>query len=614
MNRWIRYFIRHFLYWMVQFWFFRLIFLLWMGPDNPALTTPHVFYAMISGWRLDVSAIAYLSLLPVIVLLFYSIKPFAKISGILNGYYLMLIPVTTIIQAGNIAIFNYWGVLLNNRAISYLTNPVEILASLNGVQTFIMSLALIAGFTGIFFFYKRFLKPAILQLPQQKRHTISVIGALIILTVIGLRGGVQQIPINESTAYYSKENRLNQIATNSLWHLANNIHQSSLTESNPYHFVDDAIATSVVDSLFFRAVSKNRTQLFKSTNQPNVVILLLESYTADIIGPLGGVDSVTPFFNSLSNQGLLFSNVYSSGFRTDQALVSVISGFPAQPNKSIIRFPDKTQQLPALSRTLKNDGYKTSFYYGGELGFANMNSYLTSAGFDYITGKDKYPSNAMNSKWGAHDGVVLQNQALELDTMQQPFFSVLLTLSTHEPFEVPVTTPFNGSSESEQFKKAAWYTDASLREYFNKVSKSSWFQNTIFVLVADHGHRLPLLRAYENPLIRHIPLLIYSPLLLDSLIGRKLPQTATQNDLAATLLGQLGLDSKEYKWSNDLLGTPRNNFAYLSLDESIEWVTPGDTLFLNVSNFPNGRNSGYSDREFTARAYLQLLYQQFLGL
>ncbi|HEX5003533.1 MAG TPA: LTA synthase family protein, partial [Bacteroidia bacterium] len=563
---------------------------------------------------LDVSAIAYLTLFPAIALLFYSIKPFTQISKVLNGYYLILIPVTTIIQAGNIAIFNYWGVLLNNRAISYLTNPVEILASLNGLQTLIMTMALIAGFTGIFIFYKKYLKPAVYQLSQQKKHNLVVITILVLITGIGLRGGLQQIPINESTAYYSKENRLNQIATNSLWHLANNIHQSSLTESNPYRFVDEALANNVVDSLFLRNVLKNRTQLFKSINHPNVVILLLESYTADIIGPLGGVDSVTPFFNSLCSQGLLFSNVYSSGFRTDQALVSVISGFPAQPNKSIIRFPDKTQRLPALSRSFKNAGYKTSFYYGGELGFANMNSYLTAAGFDYITGKDKYPSDAMNSKWGAHDGIVLQQQALELDTTNQPFFSFLLTLSTHEPFEVPVTTPFNGTSESEQFKKAAWYTDASLREYFNKVSKSSWFSNTIFVLVADHGHRLPLLRSYQNPLIRHIPLLIYSPLLQDSLAGKQMAQTATQNDLAATLLGQLGMDTKDYNWSNDLMVTPRNHFAYLSLDESIEWVTPDDTLLLDISHFSKEKKPESGKPETRARAYLQLLYQQFLGL
>lgn len=193
---------------------------------------------------------------------------------------------------------------------------------------------------------------------------------------------------------------------------------------------------------------------------------MLESWTADIIEPMGGLSGVSPFFSELCKDGLLFTGVYSSGFRTDQAMVSVISGFPAQPNKSIIRFPDKTQKLPALSRTFRDAGYHTSFFYGGELGFANMKSYLLSSGFEHITGKDFFPDNAMNSKWGAHDGIVLQHQLKVLDTVAEPFFSVLLTLSTHEPFEVPVQTPYNGSSEAELFKKAAWYTDACLKTFF----------------------------------------------------------------------------------------------------------------------------------------------------
>jgi phosphoglycerol transferase MdoB-like AlkP superfamily enzyme len=239
-----------------------------------------------------------------------------------------------------------------------------------------------------------------------------------------------------------------------------------------------------------------------------------------------------------------------------------------------------------------------------------MKTYLLSGGFNQLTGKDDFPSDAMNSKWGAHDGVVLSRQTAELDTVSEPFFSVLLTLSTHEPFEVPVTTPFNGAGEPELFKKAAWYTDLSLREYFTSIQSKKWFDNTIFVLVADHGHRLPLDRAYEDPKIRRIPLLIWSPLLADSLKGKTIEATGTQHDIPATLLQQLGIGHTQYYWSNDLLQTPRNNYAYQSLDESMIWITPGDTLVLPLDG------KGQSDQdgnERDARAFLQTLYRQFIS-
>ena len=164
-----------------------------------------------------------------------------------------------------------------------------------------------------------------------------------------------------------------------------------------------------------------------------------------MVEPLIGDKGVTPFFTSLCDSGLLFTNIYATGRRTDQALPSVISGFPAQPDHSIIRYTDKTEHLPCFTHYFKRKGYTLSFYYGGELGFANMNSYLLYSGFENIISKDAFPSSAMNSKWGAHDEFVFEKILTDIRSEKTPFLSMVLTLTSHEPYEIPRKDYIKGS-------------------------------------------------------------------------------------------------------------------------------------------------------------------------
>jgi phosphoglycerol transferase MdoB-like AlkP superfamily enzyme len=218
----------------------------------------------------------------------------------------------------------------------------------------------------------------------------------------------------------------------------------------------------------------------------------------------------------------------------------------------------------------------------------------------------------MNSKWGAHDEAVLNLQLSDLRTAKQPFFSTLLTLSTHEPFEVPVQTPFNDPSEPELFKKSAWYTDYCLGKYFAQAKNEPWYANTIFILVADHGHRLPLNRSFDDPLIRRIPMLILGNPLKQELIGTKVDAIGNQNDLPATLLSALNYSHNEFPWSRNLMVKSQNPFAYLSLDYAISWVHQKGNTIVRLDS-KEVSVSADSVEYKTAKAYLQQLYKSFLS-
>ena len=313
-----------------------------------------------------------------------------------------------------------------------------------------------------------------------------------------------------------------------------------------------------------------------------------------------------------TKEGLLFTSVYSSGFRTDQALVSALSGFPAQPNKSIIRFPAKAIQLPSIASSLKPLGYNSTFYYGGEIGFANMNTYLVNSGYDQTISIDDFGSDKMNSKWGAHDEYVLDKLLQDLRNQPSPFFVTLLTLSTHEPFEVPVATPFDqGKNESEKFRKSAWYTDQCLDVFFREARKQPWYQQTVFVLMADHGHRLPLNRDYFDPLSRRIPLLITGGALKKEFRGRQVDVLANQHDLPSTLLQNMGVKDEAFTWSVNILAQERKNYAYLSQDMAISFLTPSAHCLLPLQ--PGIPALGDNTESFNdSKAFLQRLYGDFI--
>ena len=266
-----------------------------------------------------------------------------------------------------------------------------------------------------------------------------------------------------------------------------------------------------------------------------------------------------------------------------------------------------------LSTQFSKAGYHTAFYYGGELEFANIKAYLLGGSFSNFISINDFEKKDQNSKWGAHDGVVMQKIFSDLNKQPQPFFYTWLTLSSHEPFETPGLVLIKGNDDANKFRNTAAYTDKCLGNYFREASKSKWFSTTLFILVADHGHRLPQENDLNLPKAKHIPLLFAGEVIKDSLRGSVISRIGNQHDIAATLLHQLQLNSTRYEWSKDLLCKSTKDFAYYSNENVLGWVTSNDTTaysFIEKRNSASSKSSPSS--ESNAQAYLQKLYREFL--
>jgi phosphoglycerol transferase MdoB-like AlkP superfamily enzyme len=179
--------------------------------------------------------------------------------------------------------------------------------------------------------------------------------------------------------------------------------QNNLNSKNPSQFVSDSVATSAVAELY-PTIQKQNSENILTTKHPNVVLVILESFTSDVVGSFGGEANVSPYLSKLANEGIAFDSIYASGDRTDKGLVALLSGFPSQAVRSIIHQPDKFEKLPSLAQSMINNGYQPFFIYGGESEFANFKSYLLASGIHQIIDKNNFETNQMNSKWGAHDG------------------------------------------------------------------------------------------------------------------------------------------------------------------------------------------------------------------
>lgn len=606
--------IRLLLFWVLLFAFYRLVFIVFHYSLIPANSRSEVWLSFWYGLRLDIATACFAITIPYILWVFQQFVKKSFLSKAAIVVSIACIVIVSILSIANIKIYGDWGTLLSARALNYLLYPAEVLAFVSIAQlVFLLFIAALFIVGAIFLFRKMAINFSyVIEKPLLKIVQILIIPVFLVL---GYRGGLQLSPINESSVCYSNAQINNQIATNSIWYLAHSIVEAN-DHKNPFVFMDDASAKAIVTNLFSSDSLSGKTIL--KNKQPNIIIIVLESWTADIIKALGGEENVTPHFDELRKEGLLFTQMYGSGFRTEQGLVAVLSGFPAQPNNSIITTPSKVGQLPTLTKDLVTQGYHSSFYYGGEVEFANMKSYLLNSGFEKMVDKNNFEKNQLNSKWGAHDEFVFNKQLNELKNEQQPFFSMLLTLSTHEPFEVNMQTPFNGTEESEKFKKAAYYTDNCLFNYFTEAKKQAWYANTLFVLVADHGHHLPKNRNMDYAESRRITALLTGGALLDELKGTTCDKIVNQHDLPATILAMLQQPHTAYGWSRNVFAPTMKEFAYYSNENVLGWISTKQNIAFPFATYvpeiQAKTDSVLNDSVLTdAKAYLQIMYEHYLN-
>jgi len=584
----------------------RICFLVYNADLTSALSWNDIAQSMLYGLRMDASMTGYILMLSGLILIVSVFTQQKWVRYLLSGFTILMLLALCIAVVADLELYHHWGFRLNTTPLFYMGSEAAGSAGKGVVVKLIVILILL--FAAFLFLYLKYISPHVRALKPTAKKSAIMIFVVTALMVIPIRGGFSVATMNAGQVYFHKTNNFaNHAGINVLWNFL-----SSLQSDVNFLYPEDYFDRNLTETYFQKLYPENDSTVSVLKNKrPNVILIIVEGFTANVIESLGGRKGITPNFNQLSKEGILFTNFYASGDRTDKGLVSILSAFPAQTQRSIIKFPDKTQKLSYLTRKLEVLTYKTSFVYGGDADFANYRSFLTYGGFRNITSDDDFESEYNTSKWGVHDQYLFEQVKKELDTttLDQPFFKTVLTLSSHEPFDVPLKQ-IPGEDDASLFLNSCYYTDKYLGEFIAYCKQQPWWDNTLIIITADHGHRLP---DKIDSRIRekfHIPLLwLGGAIKKDTVVNRY----AGHTDIANTLLAQLDKPSDDFIFSKDIFGNHTKNFAqyvfidgygYLDPEHYIVYDNPGKIYF---------HKEGVKKEEDTyyGRAYLQTLFLDY---
>ncbi len=593
----------------------KALFLLYHFHKSQTLDIPEILKIFLYGLRLDISFAAYIAVLPFLAFFISALFPRVISLKPIRIYSYILIVLVALLMVVDLELYKAWGFRLDATPLQYLDTPQEMAASAGGAPVFLLVFIFILFSAAGIYIYLNWSKKFKIE---DKRNPLYIFFSFfcLVFLIVPIRGGFQHIPINQSDVYFSENVFANHAAINVPWNVMYSISKKNYANKNPYNYLPDSTAQKLVQDLYKTPESIISVPIVK-TAKPNVLFIILESYTGKLVGCLNGEPGVTPNLDKLAKAGILFDSIYASGDRSEKGLVALLSAYPVQTTTSIIKTPRKTEKLPHLNKILEANGYHSSYYYGGELAFANIKSYLLNAGYDKLVSKFDFPATDYNSKWGVHDHLLFNRVLTDLKQETQPFFSTIFTLSSHEPYDIPIPAKFKGSDETTQFKNSMYYTDVALGNFIREAKKQAWWHNTIIVLAADHGHRLPGEETNDQPTKFRIPLILTGGALTkrDTIIST----VGSQTDIVPTLLSAINLppaksDASIYTWGSNLLNKAKKPFAFYVFNDGFGLVTDkGVVTFDNISKKVLQKTPNLPDNQLNlGKAYMQYSFGNFL--
>ena len=526
------------------------------------------FNIILHGLKLDASLAGYLTALPALMLIvsvFMNGKWLATAAKIYFGIVAVLLSAIFTVDMG---LYEYWGFRLDATPLFYFfSSPKDALASVSvwtvigGVLVFLVYATLLY----LLFVYCLLRQP--LKPVRRKAFPAAVLVLLTGLLFIPIRGGFTVSTMNVGKVYFSSDMRLNHAATNPAFSLMESLAKQK-DFSKQYRFMPEAAADSLFVEMIYVAEADSFDSLL-TTARPDILMIIMESFSSHLMTELGGEPDIAPNLDSISREGVLFTNFYANSFRTDRGLVAVLSGYPAQPTTSIMKYPRTTQSLPAIASALAENGYTPQYYYGGDADFTNMRSYLMASGFERIVSDVDFPVSKRLSKWGAHDDEVFKRLANDR-------------------------------------LNAFAFTDSIIGDFIRRFKELPQWQNTLVVLVPDHLGAYPENIDNLTPERYRIPLILTGGAVKSP---RRIDAYGSQQDIAATLLAQLGVEHSDFVFSKDVLDTKAPHFAFFTVPDAMGIADScGTVIYDNVSGkvaFAEGDTAGIRRR---AEAYLQKLY------
>lgn len=552
------------------------LFMLYNGSIEKGFGFADYMQVMIHGASLDAATAGYLTAFPfllVLISIWFRKFPLKKI---LYGYYILAAALISIIFVVDMALYTFWGFKLDASVFLYIDSPKEALASVS-VGFILLRVLAILLLIALNSWVLLKITPSVLT--ATRKRIAGTAGMLLLggVLFIIIRGGVTESTSNIGQVYFSNEPFLNHSAVNPDFSLLSSMGKSQDFASE-FNFFDEEKRAALFDGLYPTTDGDSIIQVL-NTKRPNILIILMEGFGGAFVEPLGGLPDVTPHFNRLSKEGIFFTNCYANSFRTDRGTVCTFSGYLGLPTASVMKIPAKSRTLPAIAEGLSKVGYKTDFLYGGDINFTNMKSYLLSTGYQrLIANTDFSLAEQTSNAWGVNDDITFEYLYNQLRNRKEegPWHTAFLTLSSHEPFEVPY------HRLEDKIPNAFAYTDECLGKFIDRLKQTPAWKDLLVICLPDHGFYYPREGSNAMPRFYHIPLLwlggaVKQPMQVDKIMN--------QTDLAATLLGQLGLEHTAFTFSRNVLGSDyKYPFAFYSFNNGFSFRdSTGVTVFDNNS-------------------------------
>ena len=552
------------------------LFMLYNGSIEKGFGFADYMQVMIHVASLDAATAGYLTAFPfllVLISIWFRKFPLKKI---LYGYYILAAALISIIFVVDMALYTFWGFKLDASVFLYIDSPKEALASVS-VGFILLRVLAILLLIALNSWVLLKITPSVLT--ATRKRIAGTAGMLLLggVLFIIIRGGVTESTSNIGQVYFSNEPFLNHSAVNPDFSLLSSMGKSQDFASE-FNFFDEEKRAALFDGLYPTTDGDSIIQVL-NTKRPNILIILMEGFGGAFVEPLGGLPDVTPHFNRLSKEGVFFTNCYANSFRTDRGTVCTFSGYLGLPTASVMKIPAKSRTLPAIAEGLSKAGYKTDFLYGGDINYTNMKSYLLSTGYQRLTANTDFSlAEQTSNAWGVNDDITFEYLYNQLRNRKEegPWHTAFLTLSSHEPFEVPY------HRLEDKIPNAFAYTDECLGKFVDRLKQTPAWKDLLVICLPDHGFYYPREGSNAMPRFNHIPLLWLGGAVKQTM---QVDKIMNQTDLAATLLGQLGLEHTAFTFSRNVLGSDyKYPFAFYSFNNGFSFRdSTGVTVFDNNS-------------------------------
>ena len=556
------------------------------------------------GLPLDFSIAGYLTIIPAILIVVSVWIFHPLIRHFINGYsFIIILAVWLVIIADN-GTFPYWGFRIDKTIFIYLTSPKEVLASANwwiwffGVIVYILSVLL------TWVIYKKTIgtiKFDDYNYLREKFISCFVLLLLCATLFLPIRGSLSVSTMNTGRVYFSENRILNLAAINPVFNLFESLSEQTF-DSSRYCYMSSNEAQQIIHQMIGENTDYSADTLF-TTSRPNIILIIWESMSANALFAM-------PATQKLAESGIWFSNVYASSFRTDRGVVAILSGFPGQPTSSLMTAPSKTKSLHYISRDLQDAGYLLHWYYGGDEDFTNMRSYLLYGGFTDRVSDKSFPVGERLSKWGVQDNILFNYCSniigrRELD--ENNHFDAILTLSSHEPFDVPVTNHFD-----DLYLNSLAFTDSCIGAFVDSLRMSPRWDKTLIVITGDHGYPYPYGIQNHDPQRYAIPLILCGGAVRHNM---KIEKICSQIDWIPIVLNGIGLDADKYSFSKNILSDNTPDWAFYSYNDGWGLITDHDTVIYDRIAEKSVYNTDSSNNlEYNSKAFVQRIYEKIDSL